>query len=96
MQSSNCQLFLQLNYPVVKVNHNRFDCLLFFLSLFFPPPTPSPLHCSKLHELEAQLCKVESKYMILLQETQQPRAGGCGCSRNVGVAKQPYVEVYIL
>lgn len=33
---------------------------------------------SKYHELEAKHCKVESKYMILLQETQEPKLGGCG------------------
>lgn len=28
--------------------------------------------CSKLHDLEAELCKVESKYFILLKESQEP------------------------
>lgn len=35
---------------------------------------------SKLHELEAELCKVKSKYVILLKETQEPELGGCGIS----------------
>ena len=39
--------------------------------------------CSKYHELEANFFKIQSKYMILLQESQAPRMGEsaavCGC-----------------
>lgn len=31
--------------------------------------------CSKLHDLEAELCKVQSKYVILLKESQEPELG---------------------
>ena len=32
---------------------------------------------SKLHDAEAQLFRMESKYVILLKETQEPELGGC-------------------
>ena len=33
------------------------------------------LSCSKHHELEAEYYRIQSKHMILLQESQQPRMG---------------------
>ena len=33
---------------------------------------------SKCHELEAEYYRTESKYMVLLHETQQPQMGECG------------------
>ncbi len=34
---------------------------------------------SKLHELEANLCKIQSRYFILLKESQEPALGGWAC-----------------
>lgn len=34
--------------------------------------------------MEAKLCKIESKYFILLKESQEPSLGGCGYRRGPG------------
>ena len=46
-----------------------------------------------MHELEAELCKISSKYVILLKESQQPELGGRGrrvCLLSIYLNFQPH------